>query len=840
MTDGAEEIGEGPLVQALIQVLGTRYEFVSRLGAGAFGEVYRVYDTTLERDVAVKRVRLDAFADASQRKELRERTIREAKVAAKLKHPYIVTIHDVVDRPDMSFIVMEFIDGQTLAKLLKDQGRLSVEETARLLGQTASALDFAHQKGVVHRDIKPANVMIETGSGNVKVTDFGIAKSDAFSELTAAGSVLGTPNYMSPEQARGDLAIGPRADLFSLGCVLYECLVGQKAFVGTTVMATLLTIMNEGPRSFDREALGLNPGIDDVLKRALAKDPAERFSTAVELVAALTSLPPADQATMVIQAPEPPPAAALVVTRREPGERSSFDAVLQGSLANTTVAELIREVYSARSTGILHFERDGASKRIYFKKGNVVFANSDVNDDRLGEFLIRTGQTDRATFERVSDLTRKTGQRMGTTLIELEVLSPEKLSELVRRQVQEIIYSVFDWDRGAYGFEILDRPVEEDIVVDLSTAELILIGVRAMGSLDHIRSALGALDRVLRQTENPLLLYQRMTLTPSEGYVLSRVDGSTSVAEIASISPLGEDETLRCVYALVSAGVVELASRTLPPTSRVQSPAAREERIPPPEVQKKGTQEPSAPSGKEEEILADIAAKHASLETADYYELLSISPGASDDEIKKGYYAMAKKYHPDRHHLPHLREVQGLLEELFAKVTVAYQELSDPASRRRYDGARQQKARATSEIARDAGVHGSTPYTVPPEVVADRHYQQGYTHFERMEYFDAIQCLRECVRMIPGEPRYHKLLAKALSKNPHWRKEADEHFTVALKANEFDLECLLGLAENYEAAGLATRAASFYERILAYDPDHAVAHERLHGKTPAKGKKTPK
>jgi curved DNA-binding protein CbpA len=201
---------------------------------------------------------------------------------------------------------------------------------------------------------------------------------------------------------------------------------------------------------------------------------------------------------------------------------------------------------------------------------------------------------------------------------------------------------------------------------------------------------------------------------------------------------------------------------------------------------------------------------------------------------------MAKKYHPDRHHLPHLREVQGLLEELFAKVTVAYQELSDPASRRRYDGARQQKARATSEIARDAGVHGSTPYTVPPEVVADRHYQQGYTHFERMEYFDAIQCLRECVRMIPGEARYHKLLAKALSKNPHWRKEADEHFTVALKANEFDLECLLGLAENYEAAGLATRAASFYERILAYDPDHAVAYGKLHGKTPAKGKKTPK
>ncbi len=837
MTDSADELGEAPLVQALIEVLGTRYRFVSRLGAGAFGDVYCLFDTMLERNIAVKRVRLDAFADPAQRKELRERTVREAIVAAKLKHPHIVTIHDIVDRPDMSFILMEYIEGVTLAKLLKDRGRLSLDETARLLGQTASALDFAHQKGVVHRDIKPANIMIEPGSGNVKVMDFGIAKSDA-SELTAAGSVLGTPNYMSPEQARGELTIGPPADLFSLGCVLYECLVGQKAFVGTNVMATLMSIINEEPRPFDRESLGLHPAFDDVLGRALAKDPAGRFATGSKLIDALTSLPPAvpaDQATVVIPAEVPEPAAAQVVTRREPGENSSFDARLQGSLADTTVAELIREVYSARTTGILHVERDGVAKRLYFKKGNVVFANSDINDDRLGEFLIRTGEIDRAAFDRASELMRKTGKRMGKTLIDLEVLSPDKLTGLVRGQVQQIIYSVFDWDRGAYGFEILDRPVEEDIVVDLSTAELILMGVRTMGSVDHIRSALGSLDRVLRHTENPLLLYQKMTLTPSEGYVLSRIDASTTVAEIASISPLGEDETLRCVYALVSAGVVELASRTLPPTSRISSPAVRDERIRLSEAQKKEAQEPPSAAGLEEEVLAEIAAKHASLETADNYSLLEVSRGASDDEIKKGYYSMAKKYHPDRHHLPHLRGVQGLLEELFAKITVAYQELSDPGARRRYDGARQQKAR----VPPDPGAQGPVPYTAPPEVVADRHYQQGYSHFERMEYFDAIQCLRESVRMMPGEPRYHKLLAKALSKNPNWRKEAEDHFLLALKANEFDLECILGLAENYEAAGLATRAANLYERILAYDPDHPVVREKLRGKGSGKPRKKP-
>jgi serine/threonine protein kinase/curved DNA-binding protein CbpA len=833
MAHETDDLDERLLIEALARVLGDRYGFVARLGGGAFGEVYRVHDSMLDRDVAVKRVRLDAFAEPAQRSELRERTIREAKVAAKLKHPNIVTIYDVVDRPDMSFIIMEFIEGITLARILKDEGRLSVDETLRILDPTASALDFAHKKGVVHRDIKPANIMVETSNRDVKVTDFGIAKSDTFTELTAAGSVLGTPNYMSPEQARGESSIDYRADLFSLGCVLYECLIGKRAFAGKNVMTTLMSIMNEGPRQFDPEALGLHPGVGDVLKRGLAKDPDERYSTAGELVEALRSLPRIERDTVAV---ESPPAAAPVVTRREPGNTSSFDARLSGSLGDTTVAELIREVYSSRNTGILHFERDGVAKRIYFKKGSIVFANSDVNDDRLGEFLIRIGQIDRDTFDRVSGAMQKTGHRFGATLVELGVIERAKMGELVRRQVQEIIYSVFEWSQGNYAFEFLDRPVEEDIIVELSTAELILIGVRRIGSLDRVRSALGALDSVLRHTENPLLLYQKMTLTTSEGYVLSRVDDATSISEIAAISPLGEDETLRCVYALVAAGVVELASKGAPPSaSRFRVSKTSEERFPAPDLQSEERPEAPAPpapaSGEpgeqEKAILADVAEKHGSLDTADYYELLGVSAGASDDEIKRGYYAMARKYHPDRHHLPHMRDVQGNLEEIFAKVTAAYEELSDPGSRRRYDGARHQKARATAETSRETAAPGPAPYTVPPEVIAERHYQQGYAHFERTEYFDAIQCLRESVRLMSGEPRYHKLLARALSKNPKWRKEAEQHFLAALKADEFDIECLVGLAENYENENLKIRATKIYERILAYDPDNEIAREKL-------------
>ncbi len=157
--------------------------------------------------------------------------MREAQVAARLNHPNIVTIHDIIDHPKMNFIVMEFIDGDTLEGYLRKKKRLSLDETLEILSQTADAIDYAHSKTVFHRDIKPANIMLEP-SGRVKVTDFGIAKSEASPDITSTGSILGTPAYMSPEQARGNQNVDSRSDLYSLGCVVYECLAGEKAFRG--------------------------------------------------------------------------------------------------------------------------------------------------------------------------------------------------------------------------------------------------------------------------------------------------------------------------------------------------------------------------------------------------------------------------------------------------------------------------------------------------------------------------------------------------------------------------------------------------------------------------------
>ena len=311
--DPEELVGE-----PLPAVLGDRYETLSRLGKGACGEVFRARDRVLGREVAVKRIRLDTFVEPEQLERVKQRFLREAQVAAQLSHPGIVTTHDIVSGPTTSFIVMELVRGDTLQTVLQGRRRLSLAETLEILEQVSTALDHAHLAGIIHRDVKPANIMLQP-SGQVKVMDFGIAKLDSGANLTSTGLILGTPNYMSPEQARGQ-KVDARADVFSLGCVLYECVTGAKPFPGETIAAILARILTEPPPSLDAEALGLPPALDQVLKHAMAREPSRRYSSAGELMRAIRQA--AERGTAA------PPAAVAegsgtVVTRAAPAPASS-------------------------------------------------------------------------------------------------------------------------------------------------------------------------------------------------------------------------------------------------------------------------------------------------------------------------------------------------------------------------------------------------------------------------------------------------------------------------------------------------------------------------------------
>jgi serine/threonine protein kinase len=265
-----------------------RYEFIEQIGKGAFGDVYKARDSVLGRTVAVKQIPLDRLGGQSRIEESRARFLREAQVAAQLHHPNIVTIYDVISMADMGVIIMEYVEGETLQDLLTSKKVLGFPETAHIVSQVADALEHAHEQKVVHRDIKPGNILVSP-SGHVKVADFGIAKSESSADLTTAGSVLGTPDYMSPEQARADRLDG-RSDLFSLGCIAYECLVGSKPFPANSMTEVLLRIINGRPDPIDYARRGLPSEMKAVMDRALAKDPDQRFSTGEEFARALRSI----------------------------------------------------------------------------------------------------------------------------------------------------------------------------------------------------------------------------------------------------------------------------------------------------------------------------------------------------------------------------------------------------------------------------------------------------------------------------------------------------------------------------------------------------------------------
>jgi len=262
-----------------------RYLIRGELGRGAMGIVYDAVDPMIGRRVAVKVISLKAGTDATQAEFMRERLFREARSAGRLFHPGIVVIFDVGLHGDSAFITMERVEGQTLQQLLASGGALDPRVALSILKQTAAALDYAHQLGVVHRDIKPANIMLHDDV-TVKVTDFGIAKLMSTQNATVTGLLMGTPSYMSPEQIEARLVDG-QSDQFSLAVLAYELLTGVRPFEAEA-MPTLAHLIVYGPRPSAHAANSALPKeLDRVLERALSRSPGGRFSRCTEFTATL-------------------------------------------------------------------------------------------------------------------------------------------------------------------------------------------------------------------------------------------------------------------------------------------------------------------------------------------------------------------------------------------------------------------------------------------------------------------------------------------------------------------------------------------------------------------------
>ncbi|MEO8193243.1 MAG: protein kinase [Gemmatimonadales bacterium] len=268
--------------ERLSAAIGERYRIERELGSGGMATVYLAHDIKHDRNVAVKVLRPELAAVIGA-----DRFLAEIKTTANLQHPHILPLHDSGSVDGILFYVMPYIDGESLRDRLNREHQLPVSEATRLATEVAGALDYAHRHGTVHRDIKPENVLLH--DGRALVADFGIALavSTANSRMTETGMSLGTPTYMSPEQAMGDRDISARSDVYSLGCVTYEMLAGEPPFTGPTAQAIVARVITEEPRSLIVQRKSIPPHVDTAVKIALSKLPADRFASAAEYAAAL-------------------------------------------------------------------------------------------------------------------------------------------------------------------------------------------------------------------------------------------------------------------------------------------------------------------------------------------------------------------------------------------------------------------------------------------------------------------------------------------------------------------------------------------------------------------------
>lgn len=263
------------------------YEVMEEVGRGAMGVVYRAVDRRIGREVALKIIKMTELGEGQSREQLQERLRREARAAGILSHPRIVTIYGLQELENVNYIVMEFVNGPTLTQLLEKVGSLPAQRVGEIIQQAAQGLDYAHRRGVFHRDVKPANLMI-SDTDEVKITDFGVAKIVKDQGMTQAGTLMGTPYYMSPEQIMGQTLTGA-SDQFALAVIAYELLAGRKPFDSENLPGLIHQILTQPPPNCEPMNEQFGPGVGEVLKKALSKNPSDRFPSCTAFGEALSN-----------------------------------------------------------------------------------------------------------------------------------------------------------------------------------------------------------------------------------------------------------------------------------------------------------------------------------------------------------------------------------------------------------------------------------------------------------------------------------------------------------------------------------------------------------------------
>ena len=517
---------------------------------------------------------------------------------------------------------------------------------------------------------------------------------------------------------------------------------------------------------------------------------------------------------------------------------------MKGSIEEGVLPTVLRDLYVGRKTGFLHFSRGNERRSVYFAGGSLVHGDTNVREDRLGETLVRQGLLTEADLKRATGFMLRDKKRLGAVLVELGVLDADRLDDALAVHVRELLLQVLKWPEGEYEFEAKEAAgLEPGFALKLSTGEVILEAVRRIEDRDVIRYAMGDIDRVLGLSTDPLLRFQKITLSPADGYILSRIDGTLSAREVMQVIPMVPEDTIKGLFGLLCTGIIEY----LPLPPKTPRPEFRPAPLPvPPEPPREAVpsvQPPPAPAPvvmapprvsaltpEQEARRKEVVETFEGLAAKNHFEALGISRASGEPQVKEAYFKLARRFHPDTHHDPALADLRDKIEAIFIRLGEAYEVLRDRNRRSAYEN--DQMARLPRSAPVTAPAPEAAPVTVDPEYeakAAEEALRRAEKLFGQEKYWDSIQLIEPAVASLKGKlhQRARVLLARNYLKNPKWLKRAEEQLLTVVRGDASHVEAHFLLAGIYKTSGLRTRAFHEYRRTLELNPDHEEARAAI-------------
>jgi len=493
-------------------------------------------------------------------------------------------------------------------------------------------------------------------------------------------------------------------------------------------------------------------------------------------------------------------------------------APLTGRLSDQTLAQVFSRILARGKSGALKIFKGSMIRQLFIEQGKVIrYAASNLMAESLSEHLKQLGRFNAEQMRRATT-SKQASELLSSSLLRLGYLRSEEHTALVRDVIEKVVVAAARWSDAAYEYQEGDLPFSQPDDAGLPLAVAILGLARHAGDLTLLRGALGTGDLKVRVNPAPPLPLEKVPLDSAGGFLVSRADGCLTVREIAVTSPLGSEETERALCGLILAGILQLdGAESEPGTSGAPRAVAgdfrqrRDQVRPAPAVHER----PGRSAGPVEEVLQRFSA----LEGQNLYQVLGVLQNASESEIRRAYYSLAKRLHPDKFAE---EDTKGRAEKLFAAITEAYATLSRPENRQDYD-----------KVLQPAAAKGGSESSAGQ--VARQNFLHGKAHLEKNEMTKALSFFEHAVEQEPGREEYRRYLALVQARNPRLRREAEMNFLKAIELNPT-------FAENYAQLGLlcrkmgqSVRAEEYLNKALSWDPTNETAQQALHSEDARRG-----